>query len=463
MAKRALIVDDSKTARQVLSSKLQKYGIAVETRESAAAAIDYLYDNAPDAIFMDFEMPGMDGFQALKVIKSNPNTALIPVMMYTSKSGGLEISQARALGAVGVLPKELEPQDLEGVLQSLHLMPEQESLVHGFRDDDYIATGRARGAENVLSINDGERRKNRVVEPISLPLEGFEESLSDVDGLKRFIRREQGQTETRLQDRLDKHFSELHSELYELQGEEEVHARQLRRAVLLSVLGLLLIGAAVFGYTFYTSGRGMVAGEDPIKKQVDTLQAMITAQDRKIDQLSQQIGSGAAVDEGQTEGRPLPIGLIEWAANQGNRFGFSEIPFNDRRALWLAAMEEKLREAGFHGTIELRANYGNFCLGKDEAGAFTMADPNLDIAQCLFAAEQKISDLQQNEQTVAFANYLNVDAARGGGDIEILLFSSGFSDPIVPYPGRYDVKNAGEWNRIAGQNQRIQVSLYSNR
>ncbi|MEJ2405694.1 MAG: response regulator, partial [Candidatus Thiodiazotropha sp.] len=134
--KTALIVDDSKTARQVLSTKLKNYGVSVETRESAAAAIDFLYDHAPDAIFMDYEMPGMDGFQALKVIKSNPNTALIPVMMYTSKSGGLAVSQARALGAVGVLPKQLEPQDLEQILNTLHLMPEQESLVHGYKHSD---------------------------------------------------------------------------------------------------------------------------------------------------------------------------------------------------------------------------------------------------------------------------------------------------------------------------------------
>jgi CheY-like chemotaxis protein len=72
VTKRALIVDDSKTARQVLSGKLSKYDISVVSLESAAAAIDYLYENAPDAIFMDYEMPGMDGFQALKVIKSNP-------------------------------------------------------------------------------------------------------------------------------------------------------------------------------------------------------------------------------------------------------------------------------------------------------------------------------------------------------------------------------------------------------
>jgi hypothetical protein len=63
---------------------------------------------------------------------------------------------------------------------------------------------------------------------------------------------------------------------------------------------------------------------------------------------------------------------------------------------------------------------------------------------------------------VAFANYLNVELARNGGEVEILLFSNGFDDPYMPYPEVYEVKTAGEWNRIAGLNQRVKVSLYGN-
>lgn len=462
MAKHALIVDDSKTARQVLSSKLQKYGIMVDTRESAAAAIDYLYENEPDAIFMDYEMPGMDGFQALKVIKSNPHTALIPVMMYTSKEGGLAMSQARALGAVGVLPKQLEAQDLEAVLQSLHLLPEQESLVHGFRDDDYGTYRRVHGVDNVLSITESERRKGKVAEPVSLPMESFAESLSEVDALKRFIRREQNLSESRLQERLDKHFSELHAELYELQAQQEDQNHQSRRTLLISLVGVLLLIGATLGLYYNMARTGNLTGLGPTNGMLKEVLALITAQDDKIDQLSQPFASEGGGSDGQVEEIQLPLNLIEWAANQGSAFDFPAIPFDDQRALWLAGLMEKLREAGFRGTVELRANYGNFCLRKDQAGNFLLADPALDINQCLFAADLKSVDLQQNEQSVAFANYLNVEAARSGGEIEILLFSSGFSDPILPYPGRYDVKTAGEWNRIARQNQRIRVSLYSN-
>jgi hypothetical protein len=57
---------------------------------------------------------------------------------------------------------------------------------------------------------------------------------------------------------------------------------------------------------------------------------------------------------------------------------------------------------------------------------------------------------------------MNVELARSGGELEILLFSSGFNDPLIPYPSIYEVKTVEEWNLIASQNQRVRVSLYSN-
>ena len=81
---------------------LEKYDIDVDMAESAEQAIEYLKGNRPDAIFMDHLMPGMDGLQAVKAIKGNPQTAMIPIMMYTSQEGELYVGQARALGAMGV-------------------------------------------------------------------------------------------------------------------------------------------------------------------------------------------------------------------------------------------------------------------------------------------------------------------------------------------------------------------------
>jgi len=124
-AKRALIVDDSKSARLFLARILEKYEIDVDNAENAEAAIEYLASHRPDVIFMDHLMPGMDGFQAVQAIKNNPRTATIPIMMYTSQEGELYLGQARALGAVGVLPKTIKQADVSKVLYQLHLVPDR--------------------------------------------------------------------------------------------------------------------------------------------------------------------------------------------------------------------------------------------------------------------------------------------------------------------------------------------------
>ncbi|HVC31056.1 MAG TPA: response regulator, partial [Steroidobacteraceae bacterium] len=73
--KRALIVDDSRSARLFLARILEKHDIQVDSVESAEAAIGYLASRRPDVIFMDHLMPGMDGFQAVQAIKDDPRTA----------------------------------------------------------------------------------------------------------------------------------------------------------------------------------------------------------------------------------------------------------------------------------------------------------------------------------------------------------------------------------------------------
>ena len=124
-SKRALVVDDSKSARAFLSRILERHEITVDAAESAEAAIDYLTRNRPDVIFMDHMMPGMDGFQAVQSIKNNPRTAAIPILMYTSQEGDLYLGQARALGAEGVLPKQIKQDDVTKMLYQLRLVSDR--------------------------------------------------------------------------------------------------------------------------------------------------------------------------------------------------------------------------------------------------------------------------------------------------------------------------------------------------
>jgi CheY-like chemotaxis protein len=126
-SKRALVVDDSKSARAFLSRILERHEITVDAAESAEAAIEYLARHKPDVIFMDHLMPGMDGFQAVQTIKNNPRTSSIPILMYTSQEGDLYLGQARALGAEGVLPKQIKQADVTRLLFQLRLVSDRRS------------------------------------------------------------------------------------------------------------------------------------------------------------------------------------------------------------------------------------------------------------------------------------------------------------------------------------------------
>ncbi len=114
--KQILLVDDSKSARFALRMLLKKHGIEVEMAESAESALEQLKASRPHAIFMDHMMPGMNGFEATKAIKSDPATAHIPVVMCTSNDEDEYVREAKSLGSVGILPKPPTPEKLDEIL-----------------------------------------------------------------------------------------------------------------------------------------------------------------------------------------------------------------------------------------------------------------------------------------------------------------------------------------------------------
>ncbi len=122
MTKKALIVDDSRLACRVLAKMLDGFNITSDEVYSAENALEYLNKKQPDIIFLDHIMPGMNGLEMMKILKNNPTTATIPVMMYTSKEGGVYFGQARSLGAIDVLPKGLEETHLRKALEKIGLL-----------------------------------------------------------------------------------------------------------------------------------------------------------------------------------------------------------------------------------------------------------------------------------------------------------------------------------------------------
>ena len=149
-----LIVDDSKTACVILARKLKQLGIDSDSVYSAQEAFDYLKTSHPDVIFLDHNMPEMSGLEAIKVIKNNPRTSSIPVMMYTSQHGQYYVGQARALGAVEVLPKELGTAHIERALTKLGLM---NADGEGTTEEEVISKSHSLGGDEAQVVNEEEQ------------------------------------------------------------------------------------------------------------------------------------------------------------------------------------------------------------------------------------------------------------------------------------------------------------------
>lgn len=118
--KSALLVDDSKVARFALSKLLEKISLKVDMVNSGEEALSYLAsNNNPDVIFMDQLMPGMNGVDATKEIKMNPETSEIPIIMCTSKKSDEFSEDARNFGIYGVLTKPAESQQVVELIEKL--------------------------------------------------------------------------------------------------------------------------------------------------------------------------------------------------------------------------------------------------------------------------------------------------------------------------------------------------------
>ena len=114
-----LLVDDSKSARYALRLQLQRHGVEVDTADSAETALDLLKGDLPDAIMMDHMMPGLSGFEALEIIRSDRRTAHLPVVICTSSEDPDFAEAAHRKGITGILPKSMAPEKLPDILTLL--------------------------------------------------------------------------------------------------------------------------------------------------------------------------------------------------------------------------------------------------------------------------------------------------------------------------------------------------------
>jgi CheY-like chemotaxis protein len=79
-----LIVDDEDSVRQLLKLMLRTMDVGVREAADGVEALDQIAQRKPSLIILDVMMPNMDGVTMLKKLRSNPDTATLPVLLFTA-------------------------------------------------------------------------------------------------------------------------------------------------------------------------------------------------------------------------------------------------------------------------------------------------------------------------------------------------------------------------------------------
>ena len=106
-----LLVDDDPLVLAATARALKRFGMQATCASSPFGVSALIRKDAPDVVVLDYHMPGLDGAHLVRVLRSSPRTADIPVVFYSGACDDELISLARTLGAhyasKGINPREL--------------------------------------------------------------------------------------------------------------------------------------------------------------------------------------------------------------------------------------------------------------------------------------------------------------------------------------------------------------------
>src|SRR5687768_4146011 len=120
---KVLIIDDEEDVRYIVQMSLGRVGeMTVVEATSGEEGIALAKSEQPSFILLDMMMPGMDGVAVFRALRSEPETAEIPVVFLTAKAMLSEVQRLKELGAKGVVVKPFDPltlaQEIKAILSA---------------------------------------------------------------------------------------------------------------------------------------------------------------------------------------------------------------------------------------------------------------------------------------------------------------------------------------------------------
>ena len=160
---RILVIEDDPDIALSLRLKLERDGgFAVRTAEDGAAGLRLAVEQPPDLVLLDVNLPGMNGFEVCRHLRSNPATAATPVIMLTARIDESDRVAGLDLGADDYITKPFSPKEALARIRAV------------LRRSDRAAAGPDALVDGALRIDVGARRAEVAGRDLSLTRKEFD-------------------------------------------------------------------------------------------------------------------------------------------------------------------------------------------------------------------------------------------------------------------------------------------------
>ena len=114
-----LIADDEPNQIELMKFNLEKNGFLIKSAFNGEQALDMIYEKKPNVLIVDWMMPKMSGIELCKILRSNKDTKLLPIIMLSARSEDADKSLGLDTGADDYISKPFSPRELVSRVKAL--------------------------------------------------------------------------------------------------------------------------------------------------------------------------------------------------------------------------------------------------------------------------------------------------------------------------------------------------------